>query len=140
MLGVGTTYITQIIGVAYPAFMSFAALKSEGMEDDKQWLTYWVCFGSLTIMDQFVGIILQFIPFYYFLKLSILVWLFHPSTLGATWVFDNVLLPKMKEAEKRLSPHLKKMSNMGIKEMANIKGMVNKMSKNLKKENAQKEP
>ena len=58
MLGVGTTYITQIVGVAYPAFMSFAALKSDGMEDDKQWLTYWVCFGSLTIMDQFVGIIL----------------------------------------------------------------------------------
>ena len=46
----------------------------------------------------------------------------------------------MKEAEKRLSPHLKKMSNMGIKEMANIKGMVGKMSKNLKNENAQKEP
>ena len=35
MLGVGQTYITQIIGVAYPAFMSFAALKSEGMDDDK---------------------------------------------------------------------------------------------------------
>ena len=106
MLGVGQTYITQIIGVAYPAFMSFAALKSEGMDDDKQWLTYWVCFGVLTIMDQFVGIILQFIPFYYFLKLSVLVWLMHPSSLGATWVFDNYILPKMKEAEKRLAPHL----------------------------------
>ena len=35
MLGIGQQYITQLIGVAYPAFMSFMALESEGMEDDK---------------------------------------------------------------------------------------------------------
>ena len=35
MLGIGQSYITQVIGVAYPAFMSFLALESEGKEDDK---------------------------------------------------------------------------------------------------------
>jgi len=78
MFGVGSTYITNLIGVAYPAFMSFMALESVGTEDDKQWLTYWVCFGAFNIIDQFAGVILTFIPFYYFLKLGFLVYLFHP--------------------------------------------------------------
>ena len=78
MLGVGQQYIVTLLGVAYPAFMSFRALESPEKEDDKLWLTYWVCFGSFNIIDQFAGIILAFIPFYYFLKLGFLVYLFHP--------------------------------------------------------------
>jgi len=35
MFGVGQVYITNLIGVAYPAFMSFLALESEGLDDDK---------------------------------------------------------------------------------------------------------
>jgi len=35
MFGVGQTYITNLLGVAYPAFMSFMALKSDGKDDDK---------------------------------------------------------------------------------------------------------
>ena len=35
MFGVGQTYLTNLIGVAYPAFMSFIALESKETEDDK---------------------------------------------------------------------------------------------------------
>lgn len=102
MFGVGQTYLTNLIGVAYPAFMSFIALESKESDDDKQWLTYWVCFGAFNIVDQFAGIILQFIPFYYFLKVGFLVYLFHPSTLGATSVYNNILLPHIKAYESRI--------------------------------------
>lgn len=115
MLGVGQTYITQVIGVGYPAFMSFIALETDSKDDDKQWLTYWVCFGAFNIVDQFAGIILQFIPFYFFLKLGFLVYLFHPSTLGATSVFNEYVLPYVKqyedkilEAEKQIQEQYKK--------------------------------
>lgn len=95
MLGIGQTYIVNIIGVAYPAFMSFLALESDGLDDDKMWLTYWVCFGVFNIIDQFAGIILSIIPFYYFLKLGFLVYLFHPSTQGALTVYQSVIRPKI---------------------------------------------
>jgi hypothetical protein len=35
VFGIGSSVITTLIGVAYPAFMSFIALESEGDEDDK---------------------------------------------------------------------------------------------------------
>ena len=102
MLGVGQTYITNIVGVAYPAFMSFVALETESTEDDVQWLTYWVCFGLFQIIDQFAGMILQLIPFYYFLKLGFMVYLFHPSTNGATTVYNTIILPYVKEYEGKV--------------------------------------
>jgi hypothetical protein len=51
MLGVGESYIVNILGVVYPCFQSFLALDSQGLDDDKQWLTYWVCFGFFNIID-----------------------------------------------------------------------------------------
>ncbi len=101
-LGIGQTYITVALGVAYPAFMSFLALETEGTEDDKQWLTYWVCFGLFNIIDQWSGFILHFIPFYFVVKLCFLVYLFHPSTMGATTIYNAYILPIMKQYE----PHI----------------------------------
>ena len=102
MLGIGNNYITCLLGVAYPCFMSFLALESKGSDDDKQWLTYWVVFGLFNIVDQFAGFILHFIPFYFFLKLLFLVYLFHPSTTGATSIYNEYILPNMKQYEKHI--------------------------------------
>ena len=35
MLGIGSSYITCLLGVAYPAFMSFLALVTNRSSDDK---------------------------------------------------------------------------------------------------------
>lgn len=77
-----------------------------------------MCFGAFNIVDQFAGIILQFIPFYYFLKVGFLVYLFHPSTLGATTVYNNFLLPyinqyksRIEELEKQVQDQFNKASN-----------------------------
>ena len=101
-LGIGQTYITVALGVAYPAFMSFLALETEETEDDKQWLTYWVIFGLFNIVDQWSGFILHFIPFYFVVKLCFLVYLFHPSTLGATTIYNSYILPSVLKYE----PHI----------------------------------
>ena len=88
--------------------MSFLALESDGAADDKQWLTYWVCFGAFNIVDQFAGIILQFIPFYYFLKLGFLVFLMHPATMGATTVYENVLKQYVEMYDSQIKEGIQK--------------------------------
>ena len=100
VFGIGASYITCLIGVAYPAFRSFLTLDQENEEEEKQWLTYWVVFGAFNIVDHFAGFILHFIPFYYVLKLAFLVFLFHPKTKGATWVYDSYLRQAVMPLDK----------------------------------------
>ena len=96
-------YVVPVVGNGlWGPIWGFVALESDGLDDDKQWLTYWVCFGVFNVFEQFAGIILRFIPFYYFLKIGFLVYLFHPYTLGATTVYKNIILPHMAAYEKRI--------------------------------------
>lgn len=103
MLGVGQTYITQLIAVLYPAFMSFLTLESDTETMNKQWLTYWVVYGAFSIVDQFAGFILSFIPFYYFLKVGFLVWCMHPATQGSTIIYDTYILPTYSQYEGQIA-------------------------------------
>ena len=39
---------SNVVGFVYPAYMSFKAIETEDdVDDDIQWLTYWVVFGSV---------------------------------------------------------------------------------------------
>lgn len=98
MFGVGASYITCLIAVAYPAFMTFLALESDDDDEKTQWLTYWVVFGLFSIVDSFAGIILRFIPFYYFLKMGFLIYCFHPTSQGATTVYKSFIRENSKAA------------------------------------------
>ena len=50
--GLGQALVTNFIGVAYPCFMSFYSIETTtSQEDDKQWLTYWVVFGVLSLAE-----------------------------------------------------------------------------------------
>lgn len=90
----GGTILTTIITVVYPAIQSIKALETKGNDDDdKTWLTYWVVFGIFTLLDEFGGIVLSFIPFYFYVKLGFFVWLMAPQTKGAEVFYKNVLKP-----------------------------------------------
>lgn len=49
------------------------------------------------------------IPFYYVLKVAFLIWMFHPSTQGAISVYNNFLLPYVKQYQGRIQEFEKKL-------------------------------
>jgi receptor expression-enhancing protein 5/6 len=80
-----------------------------------------VVFGLFNVIDQFAGFVLHFIPFYYVLKLAVLIWLFHPKSVGATWVYNNYIKEyagHINEIEKSVEGTIKQ----GINSAKNVVG------------------
>ena len=91
----------NLIGILYPAYLSFKAIETQESDDDKQWLTYWVVFAIYNIIDDFSSILFFWLPFYYPIKLIVLLWMVWPKTRGAQVLYEVVVkrILKMYEAQ-----------------------------------------
>ena len=56
-----------------------------------QWLTYWVVFSSLALIESVASFIISWIPMYYAGKTCFIIWLYYPKTLGAEVIYNQVI-------------------------------------------------
>lgn len=57
---VGGGFLTNILGFAIPAYYSLEALFSSSKTDDTQWLTYWIVFSALSVLESLVNAVYWF--------------------------------------------------------------------------------
>ena len=68
--------LTLLVGTLYPVLKSIEALQTDtDVEDDKTWLTYWICFGLTYVLDTHIGWIIRIPQSYYIVKAGVLIWL-----------------------------------------------------------------
>jgi len=85
-------FLVNTAGFVLPAYYSLEALFSSGKSDDTQWLTYWVTYAFLTVIESAVNAVYWF-PFYYTFKFVLVLWMALPQTGGAQIVFRSLLQP-----------------------------------------------
>ena len=73
-------------------------------------------YGIFIFLDEYVGFILSYFPFYYFAKVCFLIWLFNPVTQGATKLYNVVLGPLYKRYKIRIDDVLRTVETV-VKEM-----------------------
>lgn len=72
--------VSNLIGWGLPAYLSFKAIESPGVQDDVQWLTYWVVFGFFNFLESFaLRIVLYYFPWYFTFKTGFVLWLQLPA-------------------------------------------------------------
>jgi len=85
-------FLVNFAGFLLPGYYSLEALFSASKVDDSQWLTYWVVFAFLTVIESAISAAYWF-PFYYIFKFILILWMALPQTAGAQIVFRSVIQP-----------------------------------------------
>ena len=109
------SYVTCLVGVVCPTYMSLKAIDSTEDDDDIQYLTYWVVYGLFSVFDIFTSFLINMIPFYYTLKLAFLIWLFMPNFKGAVYIYKWVIGPLFRKYESKFDKGVNKIINKGEK-------------------------
>ena len=108
MLIKGWLIVMTFITVLYPAVHSIRAIESKEEEDDKVWLTYWMVFGVLNVLETFFGFIFWIIPYWGWLRLGLFVWLLLPQFRGSKVIYDSVVKPLMEKNKELIESWIKK--------------------------------
>ena len=107
-----SSYVTCLVGVLCPTYMSLKAIDSTE-DDDKQYLTYWVVYGVFSVIDIFTSFLIKIIPFYYTFKLAFLIWLFMPNFKGAVYIYNWFIGPIFRKYEQKFDKGVDKIVSKG---------------------------
>lgn len=124
----GQNATSNLIGFVYPAFASFQALRTDGKDDDSQWLTYHLVYSFFVVIESVTDVFISWIPLYYFFKCAFLVWLMHPSTRGAQLLFVNIIDPILEKLEAAVEAIFKDAESKGIDVNFDAKNLKNKFA------------
>jgi len=91
----GMKLASNLIGFLYPAYMSFKALDGgKSVDGDAtQWMTYWIIFCSINLMEDTFPFLPRSVSFFYAVKVLAVIWLYHPKTTGAQVIYSSGLRP-----------------------------------------------
>nr|XP_043617581.1 HVA22-like protein e [Erigeron canadensis] len=79
----------------YPLYASVVAIESSSKEDDQQWLSYWILYSFLTLMEMLLQPLLEWIPIWYDVKLIAVAWLVLPQFRGAAFIYNKFVREKV---------------------------------------------
>lgn len=92
--------------LAWYGFKSYKAIETQTSRDDNHWLTFWLLYGMIQFLEYWVDLILFWLPFYYELKIGLLVYL---GMFGGATVVYNAIGKKaigiVEENAKKVPEH-----------------------------------
>ncbi|XAR64777.1 hypothetical protein NMG60_11008607, partial [Bertholletia excelsa] len=96
-----TRGLVLIIGYAYPAFECFKIVEKNKVEIEELrfWCQYWIIVAMLTAFERIGDILVSWLPLYGEMKLVLLIYLWHPSTKGTSYVYGTLLKPHISRHE-----------------------------------------
>jgi receptor expression-enhancing protein 5/6 len=110
-IGIGANIITNIVGFIYPFYATLKSIEADNREENQEWLIYWVVFALFCIVDNFIHYVLYWLPIFYPIKVTFLLWCMIPKFKGAKTVYENLIKPIFLKHESNIDAALNSVNN-----------------------------
>jgi len=95
--------VILVCGILYPAYKSFKAVRLKDAKEYMKWMMYWIAFALFCIAETFADVFISFwFPFYFELKIILILWLVSPWTKGATILYRKWIHPTLMKHEEEI--------------------------------------
>lgn len=88
--------VCKVVGNLYPMYASFRALEDGDHDEVSSWLAYWITFAAFTLLEGASAKLMSWLPFYYVMRLALIMWLFLPATRGAQALYRWAVAPVLR--------------------------------------------
>ena len=109
--------LRAILGTLYPAYSSYKAVRTKDVKEYVKWNMYWIVFAIFTTFEMFADIFVAFwFPFYYEIKILILIWLITPvsrTSLGSSLIYRKFIHPNLMKKEREIDRMILRLQNQG---------------------------
>ena len=123
-----TRVIITLIGMVYPGYMSFKAMKRGDEAAKKEMLKYWLVLSVVSFVNLIADpIMYDRIPFWGLIKIAVVAFLALPTTRGYDRIFSTVLEPQLDKHEAVIDQSAANLYKAGEEQARNLGPTVNKM-------------
>jgi hypothetical protein len=88
-------------------FFFFSNTKQQALEMHKKspeklrgWCIYWLVLATFTVFERITDAFLFFLPLYHEAKVAFVVYLWHPKSQGALYIYDKFVAPTLSKHEE----------------------------------------
>ncbi|EFX86212.1 hypothetical protein DAPPUDRAFT_33918, partial [Daphnia pulex] len=105
--GLVSRLVILFLGTLYPAYSSYKAIRNKDVDEYVKWMMYWVVFALFTTAETITDVFLGFwFPFYYEIKIIVVLWLLSPATEGSSILYRKFVHPVLVKREKEIDEYL----------------------------------
>ena len=93
--------ITSSVTTGWCRYASVCAMESPSKVDDEQWLSYWIIYSFITLLEMLAEPLLYWIPVWYPVKLLFVAWLVLPQFKGASFIYEKLVREQLSKYRAR---------------------------------------
>lgn len=108
MLGDGSARVVlYILGYVVPAYHCFKAIELNQADKTREWSIYWLLLALFTTAERlFLDIFIFWLPFYYEAKVLFVLYLWHPKSQGALYLYGAFVKPFLLSHEGHIDEYV----------------------------------
>nr|XP_022919973.1 receptor expression-enhancing protein 2 isoform X2 [Onthophagus taurus] len=117
--------VIMVFGTLFPAYSSYKAVKTKNVKEYVKWMMYWIVFALFTCIETVTDVFLSWFPFYYEIKIILVIWLLSPATKGSSILYRKFVHPMLSSREQEIDDYISKAKEQSYKQVLEIgsKGM-----------------